>query len=184
MLFIFAFLLCLVHSDLIRLKFVANNHLYLALDRTFLAEPKFVPVSRHWTQVLPNYCGVASRRNIDNNFNELFFCGFKMCYDEGQNTVRGCKGNEHDTMWELVLVDDNTYVIKNSENCITLIGESRVEMKRCSTKNIEQMFIVEPYDRKKPIRVDTDVPLAVRELNIRNQMRANEEFFRRESLLV
>lgn len=184
MLFAFALLLGLVHSDLIRLKFVANNHLYLALDRTFLSELRFVPVSRHWTQVLPNYCGVASRRNIDNNFHELFFCGFKMCYDEDRNIVRGCRRNEFDTKWELVLVDDHTYVIKNSENCITLVGESRVRMERCSITSVGQMFIIEPYYRKKPIRVDTDVPLAVRELNIRNQMRANEEFFRRESLLV
>lgn len=184
MLFAFAFLLSLVYSDLIRLKFVANNHLYLAMDRTSLSKLRFVPVSRHWIQMLPNYCGVVSRRNIDNNFHELFFCGFKMCYDEEQNIVLGCKRSELDTKWELILTDNHTYVIKNSGNCITLIGESRVGMEKCSATNIEQMFIIEPYDRKEPIRVDTDVPLAVREMNIRNQMKANEEFFRRESLLI
>lgn len=184
MLFLFVLLLGHVHSDLVRLKFVANNHLYLALDRIFASEPRFVPVSAQWIQVLPNYCGVASRRNIDNNFHELFFCGFKMCYDEDLDIVRGCNRNEHNTKWELVLVDDHTYIIKNSGSCITLKGESRVVMKRCSDSNIRQMFIIESYDRKRPIRIETDVPIAVRELDLRNRMRANEDFFRRESLLV
>lgn len=184
MFFIFIFLLGLVHSDLIRLKFVANNHLYLALDKILSSELRFVPASRHWIQELPNYCGVASRRNIDNNFHEFFFCGFKMCYDEDQGIVSGCKGNELNTKWELVLVDDHTYMIKNSGSCITLKGESRVEMKECSDSNTRQMFIVEPYDRKSPIRIETDMPLAVRELDLRNKMKANEDFFRRESLLV
>lgn len=170
-----------VLSDLIRLQFVANPDMFLSMEKDTKV---ILPISLIWLNELEDKCGIASRRFIDGDYYELFFCGMKLCYDTSNNLVLSCEENEHNTKWEMVPEGNDQYILRNTSQCITLFGNDTVEMKKCDGRDLNQRFRKIDYIKKPFVAASLEPSMAERELENKLLLKANEDFFRRESMSV
>lgn len=170
------------YSQLIRLQFAVDPDLFLAMEKE---SELFVPMSLLWINRLKeSVCAIPSKRFIDGDFNEFYFCGRKLCYDTIENTINACLRNEKNTKWELVPQGNDQYLLKNNSMCVSLFGTSTVQMKNCDGRDMTQRLRVVIYEPPSWISASKEKTMAERELDVIAKLQANEEHHRRESLMI
>lgn len=169
-----------IASQLVRIKFVANDSLTLTLDQLQSNDITVIPASIKRINELENYCGVASIRYVDTSVVELYYCGLKLCYGLEENRLTGCHKNEKNTKWELIDLNGENKMFKIDDHCITFSEEGRVKMNICNDANIMQMLKIEPYEKE----VSFDKHGVNGDVENEMQLLRDEEAHRRESLRV
>ncbi|KAK1347940.1 hypothetical protein LUQ84_002636 [Hamiltosporidium tvaerminnensis] len=118
----------------VKFNFIVNEKVYISLNKSYGDYPgEIIGITDTWQSVLTNYCNVAEMRHIDENVYDIFFCGFKLCYDEENNILQGCIGDEYLTKWRLDELNEKekVYRLRNNGHCINLLGNSILHMSSC-----------------------------------------------------
>ncbi|ELA46134.1 hypothetical protein VCUG_02369 [Vavraia culicis subsp. floridensis] len=162
----------LLTSKLIELHFLHNDSLVLGIDTLHLS---VLPLSKAFQQALNTYCTFAQLRKISDNHYEVFYCGMKVCVDREERDVAVCTYDELESVFRMVVVDDDKYMLESDGRCVTYYY-GRVGLGKCDGRD-EQVFVA----REGGGSVDGGT-IAEKEKIVLEVMDKNEEYYRRESL--